>query len=70
MKKLLSVKEAAAELGISERAAWQRIYRGELPHRRWGGKVVVVPSELEKFIATLPGLSAEEAAGKIAEHAA
>jgi predicted DNA-binding transcriptional regulator AlpA len=70
VKKLLSVKEAAAELGISERACWQRIYRNELPHRRWTSKVVIVASDLEKFIATLPGLSAEEAAAKIEDHAA
>lgn len=70
MKKLLSVREAAAELSITEKAAWQRIYRQELLHRRWGGKVVVMASELEKFIANLPGLSAEEAAAKIEEHAA
>lgn len=69
MKKLLRVKEAAVELGISERAAWQRIYRNELPHRRWTSKVVIVASELEKFIATLPGLSAEEATAKVGEHA-
>ncbi len=69
MKKLLSVRDAAAELSITERAAWQRIYRNELPHRRWGGKVVIVASELEKFIASLPGLSAEEASAKIEEHA-
>jgi hypothetical protein len=31
---------------------------------------VIVASELEKFIATLPGLSAEEAAAKIEEKAA
>jgi hypothetical protein len=70
VKKLLSVKEAAAELGITERAAWQRIYRNELPHRRWTSKVVIVASDLEKFIATLPGLSAEEAMAKVQEHAA
>jgi hypothetical protein len=70
VKKLLSVKEAAIELGISERACWQRIYKHELPHRRWTSKVVIVASELEKFIGTLPGLSAEEAAAKVGEHAA
>ena len=68
-KKLLSVKEGAVELGITERAAWQQIYRNKLPHRRWGGKVVIVASELEKFIAALPGLSAEEALAKIQDAA-
>jgi len=69
VKKLLSVKEAAAELGITERAAWQRIYRNELPHKRWSRKVVVVAGELETFINSLPGPSAKEAAAKVKEHA-
>ena len=63
--KFLTVREAAAELNITERAVWQRIYRNELPHRRWGRKVVVVASELERFIASLPGVTAEEATAKI-----
>ena len=70
MKKLLTVPEAAEILNITERAAWQQIYRKTLPHRRWGSKVVIVASDLEQFIASLPGLSAEEAAVKSGEHAA
>ena len=65
MKRLLTVREAAEELNITERAAWQRIYRHQLPHRRWGRKVVVPVAELEKFIESLPGVSAKEAAAKV-----
>ena len=65
MKRLLTVREAAEELNITERAAWQRIYRHQLPYRRWGRKVVVPAAELEKFIESLPGVSAEEAAAKV-----
>lgn len=64
MKRTLTVPEAAAELGITARAAWQRIYRKQLPHRRWGRKVFILKDDLERFIAALPGATAEEAATK------
>ena len=62
MKKVLTIPEAAQELGITERAAWQRVYRKQIPFRRWGRKVVVPIDELETFIKSLPGATAEEAA--------
>ena len=65
MKKNLTVPEAAARLGISERATWQRIYRGQLPHRRWGRRVIIPQDELETFIKELPGCSVEEALAEI-----
>ncbi len=64
MKRFLTIPEAAQELGITERAAWQRVYRGQIPYRRWGRKVVVPVDELDSFIKNLPGTSAEEAAAK------
>jgi excisionase family DNA binding protein len=69
-KRLLTVPEAAQELGITERAAWQRVYRGQIPFRRWGKKVVIPADELDLFIKSLPGLNAEQAAAKVEEHAA
>ncbi|WP_034421932.1 helix-turn-helix domain-containing protein [Candidatus Entotheonella palauensis] len=63
--KNLTVPEAAARLGISERAAWQRIYRGQLPHRRWGRRVIIPLDDLEAFIKALPGCSVEEALDEI-----
>jgi len=65
VKRLLTVREAAEELNITERAAWQHIYRHQLPHRRWGRKVVVPAAELEKFIESLPGVNAEEAIARV-----
>jgi predicted DNA-binding transcriptional regulator AlpA len=32
-RKYLKVTEAAEMLGISTKAAWQRLYRGELPYK-------------------------------------
>ena len=59
--KNLTVPEVAARLGISERAVRQRIYRGQLPHRRWGRRVIIPLDELEEFIKNLPGCTVAEA---------
>ena len=61
MKKFLTVKELAVFLGSTERAVWQRIYRGQLPCRRWGKRVLIPIDELEKFLEALPGHTAEQA---------
>ena len=65
-KKYGSVPEAAKRLGITERAAWCRLYRGQLPYWRWGKRVLIPLDELDKFIAALPGASAAEAVAKSA----
>jgi excisionase family DNA binding protein len=65
--KFLKVPEAAKLLGISERAAWKRLYRGELPYRRWGKRVLIPVGELETFMASLPGKSAHEAIATLKE---
>lgn len=53
-------------LGISERAVRQRISRGQLPYRRWGCRLVILPDELEAFLNALPGLSSEDAVARVA----
>ncbi len=70
VKKTLTVREAAGEIGISERALWQRIYRNEFPHRRWSKKVMIIRADLDEFLRTLPGLTVQEAAAKVGEHVA
>lgn len=47
---LLSVKVAAAALGISERKVWSLIYSRALAHVRIGRSVKIRPLDLEKFI--------------------
>lgn len=68
-QKLLTVPEAAELLNITARAAWMRVYRNQIPHKRWGHKVVISSTELENFINSLPGPSAKEAAAKVEDHA-
>ena len=67
MTKYLKIPEAALLLGISEKATWQRLYRGELPHRRWGRRVLIPTEELDKFLAALPGKTAAEAIATVEE---
>jgi len=63
----LSVPEAAAVLGISAKALWQRLYRGEVPYRRWGRRVFIPSEELESFLSALPGKTANEAVAAVEE---
>lgn len=63
--KFLTVPQTAEKMGKSERAIWQRVYRGQIPHIRWGKSVLIPETELEKFLAALPGMTAEEAVQKV-----
>ena len=63
----LSVRETAILLNETERAVWMKVYRRQIPHRRWGKKVVILRDELEAFLRALPGVTAEQAAEKAAE---
>jgi excisionase family DNA binding protein len=65
--KYLRVSEAAPILGITQKAVRQRIARGELPYRRWGRRVLIPWQELERFLATLPGRTADEAVAAVEE---
>lgn len=64
-KKNLTVPEAAQRAGKTDRAYWQDIYRNRAPYRRWGKRVFVPEDELDKFLASLPGVSAEEAIAEV-----
>ena len=64
-RKFLTVPEAAARTGKTERAIWQDIYRKKIPHRRWGRRVLIPVAELDEFLNTLPGTSAAEAVAEV-----
>jgi hypothetical protein len=64
-KKNLTMPEAARRAGKTERAYWQDIYRKRVPYRRWEKRIFVPEDELEKFLTSLPSVSAEEAMAKI-----
>ena len=58
---VLSVAEAAELLGISKSLAYDLVARGELPARRFGGRIVVLWRPLDRLLAGEP--AEEEAAG-------
>jgi excisionase family DNA binding protein len=41
----LSVREASAYTGMSTWAIYEGVHRGEIPHRRMGPKVILIPKE-------------------------
>ena len=47
---VLSVAEAAELLGISRTLAYELVARGELPARRFGGRIVVLWRPLERLL--------------------
>jgi hypothetical protein len=65
VQEALTVPQAAAIIGKTERATWLDIARGKVPHRRWGRKVIILRSELLEFLKTLPGKSVGEVVEKI-----
>jgi excisionase family DNA binding protein len=66
VKKYLTVPETAEITGKTIRATWQDLYRGRLPYRRWGRRILVPRDELEQFLKALPGVTVEEAVTKVA----
>ena len=67
MKKYLTISEAAEPLGLSEKALRQRIFRGQIPYRKLGRRVLIPADELEKFLTALPGKTADEAVAAVEE---
>jgi excisionase family DNA binding protein len=52
---VLSVTEAAEVLGISRSLAYDLVARGELPARRFGGRIVVLLRPLQRLLDSEPG---------------
>lgn len=63
---LLDVKAAALMLNCSEKAVRTRVSRQLLPFKRLGSRILFRRDELEQFIASLPGVSLQEAKHNIA----
>jgi excisionase family DNA binding protein len=54
---LLSAKDVATRLGISERTARQMIADGTLPSLKTGGLTKVQPSALDEYVARQKGVA-------------
>ncbi len=61
-----SVDEAAIVTGKTSKAIRVLISRNQFPHRRRGRSIVILRSDLEEFLAGLPGISVAEALDRIA----
>ena len=48
------VDEAARALGLSEQTLYRKIQLGQLPARKWGGRIVVLREDLEEALRALP----------------
>jgi len=57
----LDVRQVAIFLGWSEKRVRGHIARQTLPHRKQGGRILFLRSEIERFLDNLPGLTVEEA---------
>ena len=58
---LLDISTASQLLGCSERSLRARVARHTIPFRKLDSRVVFRRSELELFIADLPGVTLDEA---------
>lgn len=53
-KRVLTTQQVAEMLGISPGAVRQKVYRGQLPARKLGERIIFLSDELEKFLEDLP----------------
>ncbi len=61
----LTVDETAKKLKTTPKGIRHRIDRGQLPFKRWGRRILIPVGELENFLASLPGRTAEEAVAAV-----
>jgi len=57
----LDVRGAAAFLGTTEKTLRGLIARQLVPYRRLNSRIILVRSELERFLVDLPGVTIDEA---------
>ena len=60
-RQVLDVAGAALLLGATHKAVRQRIARRLLPYRKLGSRILFLRTELEEFLAALPGCTLSEA---------
>ena len=57
----MDVRGAAAFLGTTEKTIRGMISRQLIPYRRLNSRIILVRSELERFLVDLPGVTIDEA---------
>ena len=53
-KPFYTIKELAEVLGVSEPYVRKMVYKGKIPARKWGRRVIVLKKELEEHLKNLP----------------
>ncbi len=51
---VLTVKDVARVLKTSEAKVRMRVYRGQLPARKLGGRIIFLEDELKEYLKNLP----------------
>lgn len=60
-KRAFNVKEAAAYLGLTEKALYNLVYREQVPYRRIGTKkILFLIDEIDDWLSLAPGLKLED----------
>lgn len=54
LSRLLSIQDAAKELGVTTRTVYNRLDSGAIQGRKEGRRTVIERAELERYIAELP----------------
>lgn len=58
---LMDVATLATFFGSTPKAVRAGVARGLFPHRRLGGRVLFIRTEIEQFICDLPGVGLQQA---------
>jgi predicted DNA-binding transcriptional regulator AlpA len=57
---MLDLQSAADLIGLSSGTTYARAMRGQIPHRRFSGRIIFLRSELHKWMESLPGIPLEK----------
>lgn len=61
----MDVATLARRFGVTEKFIRARASRGLLPARRWGGRLIFLEDEINRFLEALPGVGVEEALANV-----
>jgi excisionase family DNA binding protein len=64
----LTIAEAAFAAGIGRSRLYEAIADGQLTARKFGARTLVLRDDLDRFLAALPAIHGEPAAGKAAQY--
>lgn len=59
-RKTFDVPEVAQQLGTNKDRVYREVKEGRLPHLRFGKRIVIPASALERYLATCGGAYEEE----------